>query len=76
MYAIRSYYAQLLNLKQLIQYFVEHRHDVVTRRTQYELEQAEKRAHILEGLIIASDNIDEVIKIIRAAQTPDRNNFV
>ncbi|MCU4165228.1 DNA gyrase subunit A [Carboxylicivirga caseinilyticus] len=62
---------QLLNLKGLIQAFVEHRHDVVTRRTQYELEQAEKRAHILEGLIIASDNIDEVIKIIRAAQTPD-----
>nr|WP_321410469.1 DNA gyrase subunit A [uncultured Carboxylicivirga sp.] len=62
---------QLLNLKGLIQAFVEHRHEVVTRRTQYELEQAEKRAHILEGLIIASDNIDEVIKIIRAAQTPD-----
>jgi DNA gyrase subunit A len=62
---------KLLNLRDLIQCFVDHRHDVVTRRTQYELEQAEKRAHILEGLIIASDNIDEVIKIIRAAQTPE-----
>ena len=69
---------QLLNLKGIIQAFVEHRHDVVTRRTQYLLEQAEKRAHILEGLIIASDNIDEVIKIIRAAQTPDeaRENLI
>ncbi len=62
---------KLLNLKGLVSNFVEHRHDVVTRRTQYELEQAEKRAHILEGLIIASDNIDEVIKIIRAAASPD-----
>jgi DNA gyrase subunit A len=62
---------KLLNLKQLIKYFVEHRHDVVTRRTQYELDQAEKRAHILEGLIIASDNIDEVIKIIRASSNSD-----
>jgi DNA gyrase subunit A len=62
---------KLLNLKQLIKYFVEHRHDVVTRRTQYELEQAEKRAHILEGLIIASDNIDEVIKIIRSSSNSD-----
>ena len=60
-----------LNLKDLIRYFVDHRHDVVTRRTQYELEQAEKRAHILEGLIIASDNIDEVIAIIRSSSTPD-----
>ncbi|MBS2212157.1 DNA gyrase subunit A [Carboxylicivirga mesophila] len=69
---------QLLNLKGLIKCFVEHRHEVVTRRTQYELEQAEKRAHILEGLIIASDNIDEVIKIIRAAKTPDeaRENLI
>jgi len=68
----------LLNLKGLISNFVEHRHDVVTRRTQYELEQAEKRAHILEGLIIASDNIDEVIKIIRAASSPDeaRENLI
>ncbi len=62
---------KLLNLKELIACFVEHRHDVVTRRTHFELAQAEKRAHILEGLIIASDNIDEVIRIIRAAQTPD-----
>ena len=62
---------QLLNLKELIHYFVEHRHDVVIRRTQFELDQAEKRAHILEGLIIASDNIEEVIAIIRAAKNPD-----
>lgn len=62
---------ELLNLKAIISNFVEHRHDVVIRRTQFELQQAEKRAHILEGLIIASDNIDEVIKIIRAANTPD-----
>jgi len=62
---------KLLNLKQLIKYFVEHRHDVVTRRTQFELDQAERRAHILEGLIIASDNIDEVIKIIRASSNSD-----
>jgi len=62
---------RLLNLKQLIKYFVQHRHDVVIRRTQYELDQAEKRAHILEGLIIASDNIDQVIAIIRSSKTPD-----
>ena len=62
---------KMLNLKDLIHYFVEHRHDVVVRRTQFELEQAEKRAHILEGLIIASDNIDEVIAIIRSSKTPD-----
>ena len=62
---------RLLNLKELIHYFVEHRHEVVIRRTQFELDQAEKRAHILEGLIIASDNIDEVIAIIRASKTPD-----
>jgi DNA gyrase subunit A len=69
---------QMLNLKDLISCFVEHRHDVVTRRTRFELDQAEKRAHILEGLIIASDNIDEVIKIIRAANTPDeaRENLI
>jgi DNA gyrase subunit A len=57
----------MLNLKDLIHYFIEHRHDVVVRRTQFELRKAEERAHILEGLIIASDNIDEVIKIIRAS---------
>jgi len=62
---------QLLNLKQLIHYFVEHRHEVVVRRTTYELRKAEERAHILEGLIIASDNIDEVIKIIRASSNAD-----
>lgn len=62
---------KILNLKDLIKYFVEHRHEVVIRRTRFELDQAEKRAHILEGLIIASDNIDEVIAIIRASSTPD-----
>ncbi|PKP12394.1 MAG: DNA gyrase subunit A [Bacteroidetes bacterium HGW-Bacteroidetes-3] len=60
-----------LNLKQLIHYFVEHRHEVVVRRTEFELKKAEARAHILEGLIIASDNIDEVIKIIRASSNAD-----
>ncbi|MHA3787125.1 DNA gyrase subunit A [Flavobacterium hauense] len=59
---------QLLNLKEMIHYFVEHRHDVVVRRTQYELRKAEERAHILEGLIIASDNIDEVIALIRGSK--------
>jgi len=62
---------KLLNLKELIHYFVEHRHEVVIRRTRFELDQAEKRAHILEGLIIASDNIEEVIAIIRASKNPD-----
>lgn len=62
---------QMLNLKDLIHYFVEHRHDVVTRRAQYELRKAEERAHILEGLIIASDNIDEVIAIIRSSKNAD-----
>lgn len=62
---------QMLNLKDLIHYFVEHRHDVVVRRATYELRKAQERAHILEGLIIASDNIDEVIKIIRAADNPE-----
>ncbi len=60
-----------LNTKDLIHYFVNHRHEVVIRRTKFDLDQAEKRAHILEGLIIASDNIDEVIAIIRGSQTPD-----
>ena len=60
-----------LTLKAMIMYFVEHRHEVVVRRTQYELAEAEKRAHILEGLIIASDNIDEVIAIIRGSKSPD-----
>ncbi|OYT16517.1 MAG: DNA gyrase subunit A [Bacteroidetes bacterium 4572_77] len=60
-----------LNLKDIIGHFVEHRHDVVTRRTEFELKQAEKRAHILEGLIIASDNIDEVIKMIKASKNTE-----
>ena len=62
---------QMLNLTGLISNYVEHRHDVVLRRTQFELRKAEERAHILEGLIIASDNIDEVIKIIRASKSPN-----
>ncbi|MAZ38092.1 MAG: DNA gyrase subunit A [Crocinitomicaceae bacterium] len=62
---------EVLNLKQMIELFVEHRHDVVVRRTKYELRKAEERAHILEGLIIASDNIDEVIKLIRASKSPE-----
>ncbi len=62
---------RMLSTKDLIHYFVDHRHEVILRRTRYELDQAEKRAHILEGLIIASDNIDEVIAIIKASQTPD-----
>ncbi|MFD2099154.1 DNA gyrase subunit A [Flagellimonas iocasae] len=62
---------QLLNLKEIIHHFVEHRHEVVVRRTQYELKKAEERAHILQGLIIASDNIDEVIAIIRASSNVD-----
>ena len=62
---------RLLNLKELLETFVEHRHEVVLRRTQYELEQAEKKAHILQGLIIALDHIDEVIALIRASKTPD-----
>lgn len=61
----------MLNLKQLIAYFVEHRHDVVVRRTKFELDEAEKRAHILEGLLIALDHIDEVIAIIRGSKTVD-----
>ncbi|MDI9311609.1 MAG: DNA gyrase subunit A [Limnohabitans sp.] len=62
---------QMLNLKDLIHYFVEHRHDVVTRRAQFDLRKAEERAHILEGLIIASDNIDEVIALIRSSKDGD-----
>ncbi|MBJ7880377.1 DNA gyrase subunit A [Gelidibacter salicanalis] len=62
---------QLLNLKEMIHHFVEHRHEVVVRRTVYELRKAEERAHILEGLIIASDNIDEVIALIRASSNAD-----
>ncbi len=62
---------QMLNLKELIHYFVEHRHEVVVRRTEFLLRKAEERAHILEGLIIASDNIDEVIRLIRASSNAD-----
>ena len=62
---------QMLNLKDLIHYFVEHRHEVVVRRTEYLLRKAKERAHILEGLIIASDNIDEVIRLIRASSNAD-----
>ncbi|PKP50366.1 MAG: DNA gyrase subunit A [Bacteroidetes bacterium HGW-Bacteroidetes-11] len=68
----------LLNLKQLIHYFVEHRHEVVIRRTRYELSEAEKRAHILEGILIALDHLDEVIALIRASRTPEeaRNGLI
>ncbi|MCF6170630.1 MAG: DNA gyrase subunit A [Bacteroidales bacterium] len=62
---------QMLNLKDMIRYFVEHRHEVVTRRTEYELKEAERKAHILEGLLIALDNLDAVIALIRASKTPD-----
>ena len=62
---------EMLNLKDMIQYFVEHRHEVVVRRTEFELKKAEDRAHILEGLIIASDNIDEVIALIRSSNNAD-----
>ncbi|HET8754106.1 MAG TPA: DNA gyrase subunit A [Salinimicrobium sp.] len=62
---------QMLNLKDMIHYFVEHRHEVVVRRTEFELRKAEERAHILEGLIIASDNIDEVIALIRSSSNAD-----
>ena len=61
---------RLLTLKECVKYFVEHRHDVTIRRTQYDLKKAQERAHILEGLIIACDNIDEVVHIIRQSQTP------
>ncbi|MDA9669824.1 DNA gyrase subunit A [Flavobacteriaceae bacterium] len=69
---------KMLNLKDMIHYFVEHRHDVVVRRTKFELKKAEERAHILEGLIIASDNIDEVISIIRGSKNPEeaRENLI
>jgi DNA gyrase subunit A len=69
---------QMLNVKEMIHYFVEHRHDVVVRRTTYELRKAEERAHILEGLIIASDNIDEVIAIIKASKDGEeaRNRLI
>ena len=62
---------RLLNLKELIKYFVEHRHTVLIRKTNFELKQAEKRAHILEGLLIALDNLDAIIKLIRSSRTPE-----
>ncbi len=62
---------KLLNIKELLELFIEHRHDVVQRRTQYELDQAEKKAHVLEGLIIAIDNLDAVIDLIRESKTPE-----
>ena len=69
---------QTLNLKDLIRYYVEHRHEVVVRRTQYELEEAEKRAHILEGYLIALDNLDEIINLIRSSRDPEiaRNGLI
>lgn len=69
---------QMLNLKDMLHHFVEHRHDVVVRRTTFELRKAEERAHILEGLIIASDNIDEVIALIRGSESPEaaRENLI
>ncbi|MDQ3190963.1 MAG: DNA gyrase subunit A [Bacteroidota bacterium] len=68
----------MLNLKDMLVHFVDHRHDVVVRRTQYELNEAQKRAHILEGLLIALDHLDEVIKLIRASRTPEdaRNGLI
>ena len=69
---------QQLNLKQIINHFVDHRHEVVVRRTQFELEQAEKRAHVVEGLLIALDNLDSIIKMIRGSRTPEdaRNGLI
>ena len=69
---------RLLNLKELIHYFVEHRHEVIIRRTKFELGEAEKRAHLLEGFMIILDNLDEAIRIIRESKTPDeaRNNLM
>ena len=69
---------KMLNLKDLIVYYVDHRHEVVIRRTKYELEEAEKRAHILEGYLIALDNLDEVIALIRNSRDPEiaKNNLI
>ena len=63
---------KLMTLRDMIKCFVEHRHEVVIRRTEYDKRKAEERAHILEGLIIASDNIDEVVQIIKTSKTPER----
>jgi DNA gyrase subunit A len=62
---------RILSLKQSIKYFVNHRHEIIVRRTNYDLEQSEKRAHILEGLIIALDNIDAVISLIKSSKSPE-----
>ena len=62
---------ETLNLKQIIGHYVDHRHDVVVRRTQYELKEAERRAHLLQGYLIALDNIDRVIEIIRGSRDPE-----
>ena len=62
---------QLLNLREMLVYYIEHRHEIIVRRTQFELRKAEERAHILQGLIIAIDNLDEVIALIRGSQTPE-----
>ncbi|MBI9037404.1 MAG: DNA gyrase subunit A [Bacteroidales bacterium] len=69
---------EMLNLKDIVGHFVDHRHDIVNRRTKYELKEAEKKAHILEGLLIALDNLDEVIALIRASKTPEeaRNGLI
>jgi len=69
---------EMLNLKQMIEYYVEHRHEVVVRRTEYDLEEARKKAHILEGLLIALDNLDDVIALIRASASPEeaRNGLI
>ncbi len=69
---------QTLNIREMIKYYVEHRHEVVTRRTQYELDEAEKRAHILEGYLIALDNLDEIITLIRSSRDPEvaRNGLI
>ena len=62
---------RLLNLREMLVYYIEHRHEIIVRRTQFELRKAEERAHILQGLIIAIDNLDEVIALIRGSQTPE-----
>ena len=62
---------KVLNLKSILEHFIDHRHEVITRRTQFELDQAEKRAHILEGLKIAIDNIDEIVALIKKSKNPE-----
>ena len=72
--ALVSMQPRQLNLKELITYFIEHRHEVVTRRTQFDLDKARERAHILEGLKIAIDNIDEIIALIKASPSTEEAN--